>query len=249
MAKSNIFTNIICGFIPTRRLRSRVRVRLNNPCIGRYLRWVRTWGNENCGGATKIKTNFGVGCQNVIITLNDTHVFKFPLHTRRGLAERELRICDCFRDISPIMIPNMELFKWRGIIIRRYDFVRGKLLCDFSPSYVMSHREHLARQLANFMYTLGCADPKSLRDLKPTPNAKPGYLYGWFHNDIGQNFLMDDDMNIIGFIDWEGCEFCDWRGSLRMAERFWNKNGYKGLMTDVLYEYSKLYTDKIAVKK
>lgn len=249
MAKSNIFTNIICGFIPTRRLRSRVRVRLNNPNIGRYIRWVRNWANQNCGGVRKIKTSYGVGCQNLVVVLNDAHVFKFPLHHNQDLAERELRVCDAFRRISPISIPQMELIRWGDIVVRRYDFVRGKLLCDFSPSYVLSHREHLAHQLADFMYKIGCADPKSIRDLKPTSSAKPGYMYGWFHDDIGQNFLMDDDMNIIAFIDWEGCRFCDWRASLRMAERFWNKNKYKGLMTDVLYEYSKIYIDNIVHKQ
>ncbi len=130
---------------------------------------------------------------------------------------------------------------WRGICVRRYEFIRGKLLCDFPVEQVLAHRAKLVRQLAYFMYAIGCADPESLRDLKAAPNTQPQFLYGWFHNDIGQNFLMDDDLNIVGFIDWEGAAFCDWRPTLRMAERFWNKNGYKGLMTDVLAEYSKLY--------
>ena len=55
---------------------------------------------------------------------------------------------------------------------------------------------------------------------------------------------MDDDLNIIGFIDWDAVDFCDFKPSMYMAERFWNKNGYRGLMTDVLYEYSKLYYAK-----
>ena len=48
-------------------------------------------------------------------------------------------------------------------------------------------------------------------------------------------------MNIICFLDWENTQFCDFRESLRHAERFWNKNGYRGLMTDVLSQYSRLY--------
>ena len=141
-------------------------------------------------------------------------------------------------------MPDMEIIYWRGMIVRRYEFVRGKLLCDFPVEYIMANRDKLAYQLAYFMYVIGCADPAEIRDLKPTPNAHSEYLYGWFHNDIGQNFLMDDELNIIGFIDWETTEFCDFKKSLRMAERFWNKNGYKGLMTDVIAEYSKLYYQK-----
>ena len=108
----------------------------------------------------------------------------------------------------------------------------------------MSHRKKIASQLAQFMFEIGRTDPASIREFKKQKNAKPGYMYGWFHNDIGQNFLMDDELNIIGFIDWDAVDFCDFKPSMYMAERFWNKNGYRGLMTDVLYEYSKIYYQK-----
>jgi hypothetical protein len=73
------------------------------------------------------------------------------------------------------------------------------------------------------------------------PDAQPDYLYGWFHNDIGQNFIMDDDLNIVGFIDAEKAAFCDFRKSLYTASHFWDKQGYQSLMVDLLAEYSRLY--------
>ena len=47
--------------------------------------------------------------------------------------------------------------------------------------------------------------------------------------------------NITGFIDWENTEFCDFKPTLYAAERHWDKHGYRGLMVDVMAEYSKLY--------
>ena len=67
--------NIICGFIPGEKMRRRVRVMLNHPSARSYIKFVQKWADENCGGARKITLNFGVGCQNLIVTLNDTHVF------------------------------------------------------------------------------------------------------------------------------------------------------------------------------
>ena len=242
---------IICGFIPSRALRHRIRIFMNNPSIRTYVRFVRDWADENCGGVQSLRMSFGVGGKNLVVLLNRAHVFKFPLDTvNKTIVTNELKICDALRPISPIYIPELEIINWHGILVRRYEYVAGKLLCDFSVSQIMQNREKLATQLANFMNVIGRANPMSLRDLKPSPNARAGYMYGWFQNDIGQNFLMDDEFNIVGFIDWEGAAFCDWRPTLRMAERFWNKNGYRGLMTDVLSEYSRLYyMDKPAAKK
>jgi len=126
-------------------------------------------------------------------------------------------------------------------LVRRYDFVHGKLLCDFAPSEIYAHQEKIAKQLAEFMYKIGRADPAEIRDLKPDPNAVPGYMYGWFHNDIGNNCMLDDDMNIVGFIDCDKTAFCDFRTSLPYANHHWDKHGFKGLMVHTLYEYSKLY--------
>lgn len=236
------FANLVSGFIPNKKLRSKVRVILRYPSTHAYIKWVQQWAKENDGGVKTMSIAFGVGCKNLIVILNEKNVFKFSLVTDgHDAAVREMRITDAFYDITPIPMPKMELIQWRGITIRRQEFFGGKLIGDFEPSYILAHRAHIARQLANFLYVIGTSDPKSIRDLKPSKTAKPDYLYGWFHNDIGQNFMMDDNLNITGFIDWENTEFCDFKRTLYGAERHWDKNGYRGLMIDVMAEYSKLY--------
>ena len=237
-----LFADIVCGFIPSKQARSKVRTILRYPSSRGYIKWVRNWAKKNAGGVKKLKVAFGVGCKNLVVILNDEHVFKFALTTNGAAAAiREKRIMDAFRKITPIPMPEMELIDWRGITIRRQDFMKGKLLGDFEPSYVLKNRTKIATQLANFLHVIGTADPKEIADLKPKNAKKSGYLYGWFHNDIGQNFMMDDQLNIIGFIDWENTEFCDWKTTLYGAERHWDKNGYRGLMVDVMSEYSKMF--------
>ncbi|MDW2994839.1 MAG: hypothetical protein R8N24_02330 [Alphaproteobacteria bacterium] len=238
------FANMISGLIPNKKLRSKVRVVLRYPSTKEYIKWVRDWAKKNDGGVQKMSIAFGVGCKNLIVILNEKNVFKFSLvNDGSAQAMREMRITQAFQDITPIPMPKMELIQWRGITIRRQEFFGGKLIGDFEPGYVLAHREHIARQLANFLYVIGQSDPDEIKDLKPVKTAKPDYLYGWFHNDIGQNFMMDDDLNITGFIDWENTAFCDFKHTLYGAERHWDKNGYRGLMIDVMAEYSKLYHD------
>lgn len=242
MSLRRTFANIISCFIPNKKLRSKTRVVLRYPSTKDYIRWVRKWAHENDGGVQKMSIAFGVGCKNLIVILNDKNVFKFSLvNDGNAQAVREMRITDAFQKITPIPMPKMEIIQWRGITIRRQEFFSGKLIGDFEPSYVLSKRTHIAKQLANFLHVVGSSDPASIRDLKPKKTEKPGYLYGWFHNDIGQNFMMDDDLNITGFIDWENTEFCDFKPTLYAAERHWDKHGYRGLMVDVMAEYSKLY--------
>ncbi|MBR6685746.1 MAG: hypothetical protein IKL37_05830 [Alphaproteobacteria bacterium] len=235
------FANIVCGFIPNRKARSRIRVVLNNPSIHSYVRFVKDWAKKNCGGVRKLSLEFGVGCHNLVVLLNDEHVFKFPLVNRPNPGPREMRITDALRSVSPIHFPEMEIIEWNGILVRRYEFIHGKLLCDFDASYINANREKLVQQLAQFMYTVGRADPAEIRDLKPSPDSVPGFMYGWFHNDIGQNFIMDDELNIVGFIDSEKAAFCDFRKSLYSASHFWDKNGYQSLMVDLIAAYSQLY--------
>ena len=241
MSLRHTMINIICGFVPGRKARSRVRVFLMYPVAFSYVRFVKRWAHENCGGVQKLTVAFGVGCRNLVVLLNDAHVFKFLLVKRENPALREERIVNALRRVSPLISPKIEVINWNGVLIRRYDFVRGKLLCDFSPAEITANQTKIAKQLASFMYKIGRADPVAIRDLKPDPDAQPDYMYGWFHNDIGNNCLLDDDMNITGFIYCDKTAFCDFRTSLPYANHHWDKHGFTGLLVNTLYEYSKLY--------
>lgn len=236
----HFLSNIIAGVIRKKSLRDKVRTMIRYPQIHIYTRYVRGLAR---GGKCKIRTAVGYGCKNWIVILNDERVFKFPLlNNGRAIAQREWRIIDAFSKISPIKIPSMKIIKYDGVYVREYEFATGKLLTDIPPKFILGNSVHIAKQLANFLYVIGKSDPRALRDLKPENADKPGYMYGWFQGDIWQNFMLDEKtFDITYFLDWEGTNYEDFRGSLRVASHNWDKFGYKGIIVDVMAEYSKLY--------
>lgn len=240
----HFISNIIAGLIWKKSLRDKVRTMLRYPQTHIYTRYVRAMAcdSKKC----KIKTAVGYGCKNWIVILNNERVFKFPLlNNGRDIALREQRITNVFTKISPIKIPKMKILKYNGVYVREYEFATGKLLTDIPPRTILAHSTHIAKQLANFLYVIGKSDPRALRDLKPAPNAKPDFLYGWFQGDIWQNFMLDEKtFDITYFLDWEGTNFEDYRTSLRVASHNWDKFGYKGIIVDVMAEYAKLYMEK-----
>ena len=98
---------------------------------------VRGWADKNCGGVRKLKLDFGVGCHNMVVMLNDEHVFKIPLLKRENPGPREKRIVDAMRTVSPIYFPEMEIMNWDGVLVRRYEFIHGKLLCDLMQNTLL----------------------------------------------------------------------------------------------------------------
>lgn len=236
----HLISNIVCAFIAKKSLRDKVRTMIRYPQTHEYIRYIRQLSRNM--KKRKIKTMVGYGCKNFVIILNDKRVFKFPLlNDGKDVAIREKRIVDAFYDISPIKIPKMKIVQYKNIYIREYEFAAGTLLTDFSPKTIALHRLDIAKQIANFLYVIGKSDPKEIRDLKQNPDEKPGFLYGWFQYDIWQNFMLDKNFNITFFIDWEQAAFCDFKPSLITASHNWDKFGYRGLIVDLMAEYSKLY--------
>lgn len=228
-------TNIICGCIYNKNTRRHTRVVLNSNIIS-DIRFMRKNLNTPL---RKIKTFIGYQARSLLISANDEYIFKFPLRRVNSdeLALREKRLVDAFISISPIPIPTVDIFEHRGILVRKYKFIHGAGIRQISPELIKKHKTKLAKQIARFMYEIGTSDPIEIRDLKPKPNTKPGYMYGWTQGDIFDNFIVDTKtMKIIAFIDWEDCEFRDFSNLFRSDRH--------SLMPTVKREYDKLYYKK-----
>ena len=245
----HFLSNIISGLIWKKTLRDKVRVMIRYPQTRDYIRYVRNFAKNM--SKRDIKTVVGRGCRNFVIILNNKHVFKFPLmNDGKEIATREKRILDAFYGISPIKIPLMKIIPYKDIYIRKYEFARGTLLSDIDPVVFATHRQHIAKQLAKFLYVIGKSDPKEIRDLKDNPTDKPDYLYGWFQGDIWQNFMVDmKTFDITFFIDWEDTKFQSFLPALYVATRTWEKRKYMYMGVDVMAEYSKLYFSHGRAKK
>lgn len=240
----HFLSNVISGLILKKSVRDKVRTMIRYPQTHEYVRYVRNFARNM--KKQNIKSMVGYGCKNFVIVLNDKYVFKFPLlNNGKDISIREERIIQAFQKISPIKIPKMKIIPYKNIYIRQYEFAKGALLTDINPKTIAMHRMHIAKQLAEFLYIIGKSDPVEIRDLKNNPKDKPGFMYGWFQGDIWQNFMLDTKtFDITFFIDWEETKFIDFNTSLRVASHNWDKFGYKGIIVDLMQEYSKLYFQK-----
>ncbi|MBD5400533.1 hypothetical protein HDR61_02190 [bacterium] len=231
--------NVVCGFIPNKKLRHRVRTRLNYD-IKQYIDFARRDAGRPNGRARTYSGHGGM--KKIIVVLDDVVAYKFPLVAARADSpRREKMFADAFRDISPIYIPKMEILEFNGMDVLKYDFHAGKTLADMDTDTILRHEDKIANQLAAFIFELGRSDPESIRHMKPA-DVRPGMFYGWYHNDIGGNFVVDPDTgDIVAFIDWESAAFCDMHGDLMRARRFLDKRGAGALIMKTVFEYIRLY--------
>lgn len=202
-----LIIRIICCFIPGRNRRNRIRMRLkHHKKMKQMVNFAKSFSNKK---HPKITTSIGFGCHNFVVIVDKNIVFKFPFKTDgKRVAIREQRITDALRPISSIRIPKTTIIYWNNMAVRKYKFIDGISLESLSKKERLKHIETITKQLAKFLYEIGTADPKEIRDLKPTPSAKPSFMYGWCQNDLWYNFIMDKKtLKIKGFIDWEDTLF------------------------------------------
>jgi len=233
--------NIVCGFIPDKRLRHRVRTRLNYN-ISQYIDFARRdAGRPNAD----VRTYSGHGgMKKIIVVLDDEIGYKFPLvASRADTPRKEKMFADAFRDISPVRIPKMEIKRFNGMDVLKYEFFPGKTLAELDTETILRHEDKIASQLAAFIFEIGRSDPASIRHLKPA-GAVAGMFYGWYHGDIGGNFIINPETgDIETFIDWESAAFCDMHPDLMAALRFLNKRGAGSLIMKTVFEYIRLYQE------
>ena len=56
--------------------------------------------------------------------------------------------------------------------------------------------------------------------------------------------LDEKTFDITFFIDWDQAAFEDFRPALITCSHNWDKFGYRGIIVELMAEYSKLYFDK-----
>lgn len=236
--------NLICAFVWNTKKRDKLRTKLRFDtkwCVKFVYDYISA---ENI---TNISTCVGYGCRNYIIIVNNKFVFKFPIRDKTGVESlTEKRITDYFSNISPIKIPKMDVIEYNGRYIKKYDYICGATLGDLDKNIVEKYADKLTSQIADFLFVLSVNNPKCLDDLKPIHATKCGFMYGWGHCDIGENFIIDKNtMDIVGFIDWECATFGDLMPDFRNAVHRWNKLGFENFGITVLQKYSEKYIEYI----
>lgn len=240
----HFLTNIICAFIPNKANRKKARAILNSN-VSSYIRFIK---RDIGGPVRKIKTFVGYNANSLLVSVNDEFIYKFPLRNTdwRERVAREERITNALRPISPIHIPKMQILQYRDKLVRKYEFIGGVHIMHLPRDVQIKHRNTLAKQIANFLYVVGCADPVEIRDMKPDPDTKPDFMRGWCQFDLYGNFIINPEtMQVVAYIDWEKARFADFSSvfnvtthspacELEMARAF---------MAECGREYTKIYQE------
>lgn len=240
MSLKHFAANIICGFIPSKRLRHRIRVRAYFD-LSKYIDFaVRDYGAAN----PTVRTYQGHGgMKKIIVVVDGAVAYKFPLvASRADSPRREKMFADAFRAVSPVRLPRMDILRFDGMDVLKYEFVAGRTLADTPVEVIRRHGDKIAAQLAAFLFEIGRSNPPQLRKLKPA-RARCGYMRGWYHGDIGGNFVIDQATgDITAFIDWETASFCDWTPDIMAAYKFMSKRGAGDVIIKTVMEYGRLYS-------
>ncbi len=230
------FINIICGFVANKAARRRVRAI--------YCAWgaFRVWRiiRKDLGHKPhNIKFITGARGRNLVVSVDDKYIYKFPIAERglNNLIVREELITSAMRKMTKIKIPKMTVLHIDGIYIRKYEFIRGVQIFDVPANDILSHIDILAPQIARFIYDCAVYDATELTNIKGTTDA-PGFMRGWFHHDICDNFIFNPKTyKIIAMIDWEDAKFMDFSAYFDVPRA----RGAYELMQAVKDEYIKIY--------
>ena len=211
IAIRHFFTNMVCGLIYNHDTRKRVRAALNSPLFGLLL-FIR----QDCGiKHPKFKIITGFRGRNLLIKVNDKYIYKYPTKKCDFAPNIEIRERDITMElskVSPIYIPVPTVLKYGNKLVRRYDVVRGLSLRQLikKGKIYEDYKKYLAHQLAYFLYAIARYDPVNLKKYKDNKDDKPGFMYGWHHCDLWDNFMIDTQtFKITSFIDWEEVGFGD----------------------------------------
>lgn len=237
----HFLVNMLCGVVVGKHRRRKIRVVLNT----RFLSIVR-FVKKDCGMINpKIKVIIGSRGRNLVINVSDKYVYKFRVAIDDfddSFEKREYAITSVLSKVAPIYIPIPKIIKYEHGIARRYDFVSGinfKQLIKNEKYEAASNR--LAKQLAEFIYKVSSVDPVQIRKYKQDQKQKTGYMLGWYHIDLFENFLIDENTFCInGIIDWEEVSF----NKFDLGHRYSNLPVFDKFMKCVKVEYDRLYQNK-----
>ena len=229
-----LLAEFICMFVPKHHSRKRIRVEMNNP-IRKWTAFAKSFSNSR---HPHVKRTYGHRFGNFVVNIDDKFVFKFPIKSNGwDVAEREKRITDALRPISPIKIPKMEILDFNGIAVRKYECINGIGFHHLTRDVQNAHTEKIAKQLAKFLYIVGKSDPVAIRDLKNKKTDRPSVMHGWSQNDLWDNFILNPKtFDVVAAIDWEDAIFGDF------YRCFTSDTGNDNMKIALLREYLKLYT-------
>lgn len=212
----HFFANVVCAFIYNDMTRKRVRAIIDLP----YFAWRRFVHRDSGVSRRRIKTITGFSGRNLVFIAGNKYVYKF-IHKwgAKNIEQREFDIATALADVSPIPLVVPTILNTSTGPVRRYDFAPGitlRVAAKKYPKKYEQNKDYLARQIANFIYEIARHRPAKIRKYERghTPKniklREPEYMYGWYHGDIGDNFMIDPKtFRVLSVIDLESMTYGD----------------------------------------
>jgi len=192
------FCNFLCGFIPSRTTRERIRHDYLYDWAKKYRALRAACPELRFRHVKLIKGGWNIG-----FIVDKKYVFKIRKKFSNDDAQiakimREKRITDAFANIAPVAIPHISIINAGEYTFYRYNFIPGCNMNTYSLTTMRKHVKTWGKQIAKFIYAMHNARPDEIDDLKDRDGD------GWNQNDICNNVIINPKtMKIVGIIDWE----------------------------------------------
>lgn len=227
--------DILCGLIPNRRVRHRIRTQKLFDWRNKYRALRKRYPNLNFRHTRMIKGGWNIG-----FIVDNKYVFKIRKFYDSSIpAEkimREKRITDAFANISPLHIPKIEIVRAGKYTFYKYDFIPGKNMNTCSQRVIERNAWQWGAQLAEFINAVHNSRPTEIDDLR---GDTPGD--GWNHNDMCNNIIVDKKTNkIVGVIDWEYAGWGTLETEFNNLVAFSKKVRDSGILVAVMSHYQSI---------
>ncbi|MBO4672457.1 MAG: hypothetical protein J5608_02275 [Alphaproteobacteria bacterium] len=202
-------SNLVACFVPNSRRRSRVRGRVN---LALFRPWVKSFVRRAYGVEPhSVEFVRQITLNRMSCVVNDNYFVKIFRNVRRQRLDDLKFLLDFIRPYISVEISTIQVHK--SIPMYVSPRIPGRLIYDFDKETVLKNENKILKQVAKIIQELQSIDLKTIPNverfswgLQPERTVeKPCTPHPVLaHFDLNEkNFLFDDDLNIVGLIDWD----------------------------------------------
>ncbi|MBR2285953.1 MAG: phosphotransferase [Alphaproteobacteria bacterium] len=223
--------NFVTMFVPDGARRARVRGNINRvlytPRIKRFIR--RTYHVR----VKTIRFVRQINLNRVCLVVNDKYYVKLFRNITPERVKNYKKLTDFVAKHISVRIPVVHADNKMAMYVT--EKIPGRGINDFDAATILKNEPKIKKQVANIIKEIQAIKIESIphhenymhslqpeRATEPKTDTPHPVLA---HFDLNEtNFLFDDDMNIIGIIDWDMCSVAmNPETDMFVFNRFWNR--------------------------
>lgn len=223
--------NLIACFVPNGERRARVRgyvnITLYRPRIKALIR--RVYGED----VKTIKLARQINLNRFVCVVNDKYYVKVFRNITLHRLEEHKFLFDFVRQFLSVLTPEMHLDSHIPMYV--CEKIPGHKISDFDAKTILKNEEKIKKQIVDIIKEIQKIDIKSIPDYDRfwfglQPERQPEKAINPIkpvlaHFDLNEtNLFFDDDMNIIGVIDWDTLSIAkNPETDMNVFNYFWNR--------------------------